>query len=160
MARHQACGKVRITQGRRADDDPGGTAGQGSRDGRRIPQAPGHLAAQAIPHRGDDLVDDPRLDWPAAECAVQIDHVEPGRARVGEGPGHRHGIVAIDGFLPGIALAQADHASRPQVDGRQELERRGVDDPVRIVVVCHHVSMLLHRGLAHGIPTGLANGRR
>ena len=60
--------------------------------------------------------------WLALPRAVEVDHVEHRRARLGERPRLSHRVVAEDGRLGEVALAQPHGALPLQIDGRVEVD--------------------------------------
>ena len=53
-----------------------------------------------------------------AECAVQIDDVQPLRAQLDPVAGHLRRVIAVDGLFVRIALPQAYTTSVPQINCR------------------------------------------
>src|SRR5690606_20488105 len=54
------------------------------------------------------------------EGAVQVHHVQPPRARLRKGAGHRDRVVGIHRLRVGAALHKPDAAAASQVDGRND----------------------------------------
>ena len=70
--------------------------------------------ADCLEHAFDHL----RVGALAAARAIEIDHVQPFGAFVLPVPSHRHGIVAIDGLLAKVTLAQAHATPAADVNRR------------------------------------------
>src|SRR5262245_26186991 len=68
-------------------------------------------------HRGADGGHQLRLHRTAGARAVQVDDVQPARARRREAARHRHRVVAVDRLAIVGALQEADAAPAAQVDG-------------------------------------------
>ena len=71
------------------DHDPLGTRVQDGRDARLVAEAATDLDAHPAADLGDDRRHDGRLPRLPGAGPVEIDHVQPGRAGVGEGPSDR-----------------------------------------------------------------------
>src|SRR5262249_30650934 len=52
-----------------------------------------------------------------SECAIQIDHMQPGGAVAGKSSGHVNGIAVVDCHLVFASLTQADTVTVPEIDG-------------------------------------------
>ncbi len=68
-----------------------------------------------------DLDDHFAVGGLAGARRVEIDHVDPGGAGLGERAGHRHRVVAVDRLVGIVALPQPDATPGPEVDGRVQL---------------------------------------
>src|SRR5690348_18021411 len=68
----------------------------------------------------DDLPDE-RQVLAVAECTVEIHHVDPAGALIGEPRRDRDRIIPINGLPRRLALAQANDAAMSDVDGGKEV---------------------------------------
>jgi hypothetical protein len=124
VGRHELSGETRPAQGSRPDDDPGSAGRQRRRDRFRVPEAPGHLAGDALPHRRHDPADQLALAAPAAARPIEIDHMQPrspGRSKIASDSDR---VVSEGRLRREIAPTQADDAPVAEVDRREQLETR------------------------------------
>ncbi len=71
---------------------------------------------------GDDAADVCEI-FPATERPVEIHHVDPLRALRDESLGDRDRIVSVDDLPAGLALAEANDLTVPDVDGGVEVQQ-------------------------------------
>src|SRR5262249_60938659 len=64
------------------------------------------------------------IHWLAGSGAVEVDHVQPGRPRIGPPPRCDDGIVVVGLLPPVVALDQADGLAAADVDRRVENQRQ------------------------------------
>src|SRR5262245_16465778 len=99
-----------------AEDGARGACGEHGVDRGRVAEPAAHL------HRdvdgGADRTDEVGLRGPSGARAVEVDDVEPARARGGEPARHRDRIVAVDRLAVEGALPEADAAAAAQVERR------------------------------------------
>ena len=96
-----------------------------SKAGRDIalrPKPAADLNEHPLPNRSDDPTNDLGLRRTPAACAIEVDDMQPGRARRHEPAGQRDGIVGVRGLACEVALAQAYHPAITEVDRGQKIE--------------------------------------
>jgi hypothetical protein len=122
IATRSGCAEPRVLHGDRAHDHAGRTGREHRGHGGRVAQPPAHL------HRNvdgaADGLDELRLHRTPLARAVEIDDVQPARARGLPAPRDRDRIVAVDRLLIELALEETHAPPAAQVD-------RGVDDHPR-----------------------------
>jgi hypothetical protein len=123
VAGDEGGGQAGVRECRRPDDDSRGSALQGGSRGVERPEAARDLDPGSIPRRGDDRGDLLEVGRRTRPGAVEVDDVEPWRARHGELRSHGGRVVPVRGLALEIAFDQADDATAPKVDRREEVER-------------------------------------
>src|SRR5439155_2058067 len=103
-----------VIKGAGAEDHAIDAAVQGGADVRFRAESAAELAGN--PGRVQDSADGVAVDWMAGLGAVQVHEVQPLCALGDPPPGHVGGVVAEDGFLGVIPLAQAHAAAAADVD--------------------------------------------
>ena len=120
--RHQLAGERRGRQGRGPDDRPGRPALDDLGHGPGIAQAARDLDPNTLPDCRGDGRDDRAMRRDAGPGGVEIDDVQPRRARRRELERGRDRIRVVCGLPVEVALGEPDHASPTQVDRRQDVE--------------------------------------
>ena len=120
-------GELAVVEGGGAHDHPIHPGFKQGLGGLVVADTPTGLHGHA--DRRCDRSDHRPVDRVAGTSRVEVDHVDPGRAGIGEDPGLGDGIVAVDGLLGEVTLVEADALAATEVDGREQIHPPIIADP-------------------------------
>ena len=115
---------MRILERGRADDDPGDSRVRQRRSGRLAAHAAPGLHPRPARDRPRDRSDDRTVQRLACARGIEIDDVDPTRARVGEADGDGDRVDVVCDLPAVVALVQPNDLARSEVDGRVKVHRR------------------------------------